>query len=84
MPYKSVAEEVCGRYPEVDQLIANGKKSFIKSLLRVQKFKEEVPTLLLPPQPIVTRWGTLLDAANYYCTNYREIETIFNKFDIKD
>jgi hypothetical protein len=53
-----LAEEVCGRYPEVEKLIANGKKIFIKSPLRVQKFKEEAPILLLPPQPNVTRWGT--------------------------
>jgi hypothetical protein len=65
----SVTEDVRGRYPEVDQLIANGKKIFIKSPLRVQKFKDKAPTLPLPPQPIVTRWGTWLDAANYYCTN---------------
>jgi hypothetical protein len=79
-----VAEEVRGSYPEVGKLIANGKKIFIKSLLRVQKFKEEAQTLPLPPQPIVTRWGTWFDAANYYCTNYSEIEKIFNKFDSKD
>jgi hypothetical protein len=74
-----VAEEVHGSYPEVDKLIANGKKVFIKSPLRVQKFNEEAPTLPLHPQPIVTR-GTWLYAANYYCTNYSEIEKIFNKF----
>jgi hypothetical protein len=79
-----VAEEVRGSYPEVDKLIANGKKIFIKFPLRVQKFKEEAPTLPLPPQPIVTRWGTWLDAATYYCTNYSEIEKFFNKFDRKD
>jgi hypothetical protein len=56
----------------------------MKSPLQVQKFKEEAPTLPLPPQPIVTRWGTWLDAANYYCTNYSEIQKIFNKFDTKD
>jgi hypothetical protein len=50
----------------------------------VQKFKEEVPTLPLPPQPIVTHWGTWRDAANNYCTNYSENEKIFNKFDRKD
>jgi hypothetical protein len=76
-----VAEEVRGSYPEVDKLIANGKKIFIQSPLQVQKFKEEAPTLPFPPQPIVTRWGTWLDAANYYCTNYSQIEKIFNKFD---
>jgi hypothetical protein len=50
----------------------------------VQKFKEEAPTIPLPPQPILTHWGSWLDAANYYCTNYSEIEKIFNKFDRKD
>jgi hypothetical protein len=72
------------QYPEVDQLIANGEKIFIKSPLRVQKFKEEAPTIPLPPQPIVTCGGTWLDAANYCCTNYGENEKIFNKFDTKD
>jgi hypothetical protein len=79
-----VAEEVRGSYLEVDQLIADGKKIFTKSPLQVQKFKEEAPTLALPPQPIVTHWGTWLDAANYYCTNYRETENIVNKFGTKD
>jgi hypothetical protein len=78
-----VAEEVRGSYPEVDKLIANGK-IFIKFPLRVQKFKEEAPTLPLPPHPTVTRWGTWLDAVNYNCTNYSQIEKIFNKFDRKD
>ena len=54
-----VTEEVLGTYPEVEKLIENGKKIFIKSPFRVQKFKEEDPTLPLPPQPIVTRWGDL-------------------------
>jgi hypothetical protein len=52
MPYKRAAEEVCGRYPEVDQLIANGKKILIKSQLRGQKFREEAPTLPLPHSPL--------------------------------
>jgi hypothetical protein len=49
----------------------------------VQKFKEEAPTLPLPPQPIGTGWGTWLDGANYYCTNYSQIGKIFSKFDRK-
>jgi hypothetical protein len=49
----------------------------------MQKFKEEAPTLPLPPKLSVTRWATRLDATNYYCTNYSEIEKFFNKFDRK-
>ena len=78
-----IAEEVRGSQPEVDKLIANEKKIFIKSPLRVQKFKEEAPTLPLPPQPTVACWGTWLDAANYYYTSYSEIEKIFNNGDVR-
>jgi hypothetical protein len=35
-----VAEEVRGSYPEVDKLIANENRIFIKSPLRMQQFKE--------------------------------------------
>jgi hypothetical protein len=45
---RRVAKEVRGRYPEVDQLIANGKKIFTKSPLQVQKFKEEAPSNTTP------------------------------------
>ena len=50
----------------------------------MQKFKEEAPSLTLPPKPILTRWGTWLDAADYYCTHYSVIENIFMKFDRDD
>ena len=50
----------------------------------MQKFKEEAPSLPLHPKPILTRWGTWLDAADYYYTHYSVIENIFNKFDRDD
>ena len=65
-----VAGEVRDSYSDVDKLIANGKKIFVKALLRLQKFKEEAPSLPLHPKPILTRWGTWLDAADYYYTHY--------------
>jgi hypothetical protein len=37
--------------------------------------------LPLPPQPVLTRWGTWLDAAEYYCETYTVIEEIVNNFD---
>jgi len=50
----------------------------------LQKFKEEAPSLPLPPTPILTRWGTWLDAADNYYTHYSVIENIFNKSDRDD
>ena len=57
---------------------------FVKAPLRVQKYKQLAPSLPLPPQPVLTRWGTWLDAAEYYCENYAVIEEIVNTFDSSD
>ena len=29
-----------------------------------------------PPEPIATRWGTWLEASNYYCRNLNEVKNI--------
>lgn len=34
------------------------------------------------PEPIITRYETWLDVVNYYCIVYREVEKIFNRFDV--
>lgn len=39
------------------------------------------PTLALPPQPIVTRWGTWIEAAMYYAENFHEIHLFLNELD---
>jgi hypothetical protein len=44
-----VAEEVRGNFPDVDRLISNRKKIFMKAPLQVQKFKKEAPLLPLLP-----------------------------------
>jgi len=65
-----VAEEVRRHFAEVDTLISNVKKIFVKCPSQVLKFKEIAPEVLMPPRPIVTSWGTWLMAAMYYCENY--------------
>jgi hypothetical protein len=72
--FHRVAEETRGNYPDVDSLIYNVKKIFLKAPLRVEKFKQEAPSLSLTPKPVLTRWETWLDAAMYYCENYSTIE----------
>jgi hypothetical protein len=59
-------------------------KMFVKAPLRVQKFKQLAPSLLLPPQQVLTRWCTWLYAVEYYCQNYAVIEEIVNTFDSSD
>jgi hypothetical protein len=62
-------------------LISNVKKIFLKASLRVEKFKQDAPSLSLPPKPVLTRWGTWLDAAMYYCENCSTIEKIVGELD---
>ncbi|XP_068083506.1 uncharacterized protein [Anabrus simplex] len=42
------------------------------------------PELPLPPEPILTRWGTWILAALYYAENHRAIEEVINTFDEAD
>jgi hypothetical protein len=61
------AGEIREIYPDVDMLISEVKKMFVKALLRVQKFKQDASSMLLTPQPVLRRWNTWLDDMMYYC-----------------
>jgi hypothetical protein len=65
-----ISEEIRGQFSDVDQFISNAKKIFLKAPSRVDTFKIMDPSIPLLPQPIVTRWGTLLTAALYYCEHF--------------
>ncbi|XP_026820145.1 uncharacterized protein LOC113558795 [Rhopalosiphum maidis] len=79
-----VAEEVRGKFSNVDKLISSVKKIFRKAPNRVQLFKDEAPHLNLPPEPIITRWSTWIIASNYYCENIEIIRKILEKLDADD
>jgi len=42
------------------------------------------PTLTLPPEPILTKWGTWIEACLYYCEYFELIQSILNSFDEND
>ncbi|KAL4153127.1 hypothetical protein QTP88_000960 [Uroleucon formosanum] len=79
-----VAEEIRKQFPEIDAFISNVKKIFLKCPSRVLKFKEMAPGIPMPPQPLLTRWGTWLSAAIYYCENYQLIKSVVMGFDKED
>lgn len=79
-----VAEEVRGKFTNVDRVISSIKKTFRKAPNRVQLFKSEAPHLKLPPEPIITRWSTWINASNYYCENIETIRNIIKKLDADD
>jgi hypothetical protein len=52
-----IAEKIRENYYNVDKIIANVKKVFLKVPYRVAIFKDKAPNIPLPPDPIITRWG---------------------------
>lgn len=73
-----VAEKIRYEYSDVDELISNVKKIFLKSPNRVRLLKNTFPDMPLPPEPVITRWGTWLEAVSYYAKYYDQIKTIVN------
>ena len=63
-------------FKDVDNLIACAKASTVKNKTRRQMFIN----IGSPPEPIVTRWGSWLHAAEYYATNLIQVREIVNSF----
>ncbi|KAF2889861.1 hypothetical protein ILUMI_16312 [Ignelater luminosus] len=69
-------EETREMHPAVNSLISHVKKVFCKALSRIQLFYSKLPTILLPPQPGITKSGSWLKAAFYYTNNYEDVRKI--------
>jgi len=79
-----IAEEIRGQFGTVDELISNMKKIFRKAPYRVEIFKSEAPGIKLPPEPVITRWGSWIEAAIYYCEHFRTIRHVVSCLDEND
>lgn len=74
--FNRVAEDIRNQFPLINDLISNVKKVFLKAPLRIQFYKERLPGVKLPPEPIITRWGTWLEAAIFYADNFEGIKNV--------
>ena len=79
-----IAEYIRSHFDNVDDLVANVKKIFRKSPYRIQIFRTLEPNLALPPEPIITRWGTWISAVSYYCAHFESIKRVVESFDAND
>ena len=71
------AEKVCSSFLEVDTLIAHVKAVTVKNKTRRDLFKK----IGSPLEPVVTRWGSWLNAAQYYVTHLVEVHAIVDSFE---
>lgn len=75
-----IAETIRLQFPLVNKLISSGKKIFLKAPLRIEMFRQRLPDIPLPPEPVLTRWGTWLDAAIYYADNFEKFKQLVLEF----
>lgn len=76
-----VAETIRSENPDVNELISVVKKIFVKAPSRIATFQEKAPNIPLPPEPVVTRWGTWLTAAEYYADHFEIVKTVIDSLD---
>jgi len=70
------AEKIRSNFQDFNKFISYVKKIFLKSPYRTQMFKTLAPGIPLPPKPVITRWGTWLNAVNYYCENFSYVKKV--------
>ena len=70
------SERVRGTFGAIDNLIATVKSATVKNRSRLNMFEK----IGAPPQPILTRWASWLEAASYYSDNFNEVKTIVLSF----
>ena len=79
-----IADHIRGLFPQVDKLVSNVKKIFRKAPARCKKFKQIAPEVPLPPEVVLTRWGTWLNAVKDYVAHYEKMKQVIAEFDGED
>jgi len=73
-----VCEAVRVEYSKANNFICEMKKVLLKAPARIQIYRD-VTGLPLPPVPVITRWGTWLRAAVFYCENFDKIQLFLSQ-----
>ena len=75
--FHNCATNIKSHCEDVDQLIAQVKSATVKNKTRQAKFA----TVGYPPQLVVTRRGSWLNAALYYAKNFPEMKAFVESFE---
>lgn len=70
-----VAEYIRNSFPLVNKFISAAKKIFLKAPKRIQAYKEMLK-IPLPPEPVLTRWGTWIKTVVFYATHFEGITQV--------
>ena len=77
--FHNAAIKIKEAFPKVDKIVATVKAATVKNKTRKGLFRSA--GLQLPPQPVLTRWASWLNAAMYYAKNLNQVRNIFEQMD---
>lgn len=66
-----IAEKVRLLFPSVNSLLSWSRKIFLKSPARISVYKEKM-NCSLPPDVIITRWGSWISAALFFAEHFED------------
>lgn len=76
-----VAEAIRTKYNNVNVLMGSIKVVFKKRPERIRTYHEMCPGLSLPPEPVITRWGTWIEAVTFYAVKFAAISNVVEQLD---
>ncbi len=80
----NISEHIRSLFPDVDKLISCGKSVFLKTPSRLRALQELKPLVPLPPKPVLTRWGTWINAALYWSKHFADMKEVIDTFFSQD
>ena len=79
-----MCEHIAKLYPNVNELVSNGKKIIVKSNDRRNLFKTMFTEIPLPPEPIRTRWGQWINSVEWYSKYFENFCDFISELDSKE
>jgi hypothetical protein len=80
-----VCEAVRDENQHVDKFIAAMRKVMLKAPARIDIYRDVFGSdAALPPDPVVTRWGSWINAAVFYCENFQKVQIFIDTLPLSD
>ena len=77
----NISEQIRNKYPIVDAYVANVKKCFTKCQENIRIFRRISGAISIPPKPVLTRWGTWINAVSYHKENFNKMAIVIENLD---
>ena len=73
-----LCEKVRDLFPDINSLVSSSRKIFFKCPARIEIYKQYMHCEL-PPDVVVTRWGTWIEAAVFFAIHYNDFSKVVDE-----